>query len=162
MKSTRYALLVALGLIALAAPNALRADSIFSNLGPGGTYNGGSGFGAGNPNPIAMAFTVAAGTGFALTQIDLALYSIDLVSGGGIELVTNSASGVPSGDVLGSWTFPSLPTQGSNSILQTVSGISGIVLTGGTTYWLETTSAPLLVLAGPQTPRLILGHSLLV
>jgi len=123
-------------------------------LGVGSTYDRTSGyyiFGSGivcGSSSFAESFTVAAGPGFNLTQIDIALTYIAIFgtsSSASVELLANSG-GSPGSTVLGSWTLTGLPADGSVSTIQpsqTISGISGISLTGGTTYWLAVPLAPL-------------------
>lgn len=137
------ALLVAASLCLL--PTAAHANTvIFSDLASsspiyssGGYSVAGSTSAAGGFVEPAFSFTVAASS-YNLTQIDLALSNISGINGSvTVDLVNNSVD-LPGSTVLGSWTFSSLPANGStNTTLQTQSGITGITLSAGTTYWLE-------------------------
>jgi hypothetical protein len=111
------------------------ADTVFSNLGTGSTYALTAEIPVLQSQDIAGTFTVAAGTSFNLTQLDIGL--TDAGDSAIVELLTNSA-GLP-GTVIQSWTLTNLPVVSAvNSIQpsQTISGITGIVLSGGTQYWL--------------------------
>jgi hypothetical protein len=122
------------------------ADSvIYTNLGPGFTYDSGNGVPvcgsceAGSSQAMANLFTVPAGPGYNLTQLNVAVtYNFSGTNSVMIELLADSG-GSPGSTVLGSWTLTNLPTFGSVSSIQpsqTISGISGIVLSAGTQYWL--------------------------
>jgi len=137
------ALLVAALLCLL--PPAVRADSvIFSDLGSspsvysdGGYSVSGSASAAGGFVEPAFSFTVGASS-YDLTQIDLALTNYSGTNGSVTVELVNDSGGLPGSTVLGSWTFSSLPANGStNTTLQTESGITGITLSADTTYWLE-------------------------
>jgi hypothetical protein len=135
MKNTTLVLAVALFFL---APS-VHADTIYSNLGSGSSYLGSPGYAVVSSQLKAMPFTVPAGPGFNLTQIDIALTYVLGPNSAIVELLTNSG-GLP-GAIIPSatWTLTGLPTYTSvNSIQpsQTISGISGIVLSGGTQYWL--------------------------
>ena len=140
--------LLLLGFLSL-LPNIARADSVvFSNLTPGQSYNPGSGqvvWGA-TVHPVgggiveALPFTVSGSTSYDLTQIDIALsYNSAGTNGAIVELFTSS-SGIPGAEIAGaSWNLTNLPLLGTVSSIQpsqTITGISGIVLSAGTTYWL--------------------------
>jgi hypothetical protein len=141
MKKTAGILVLALGLIALASPAS--ADTIYTNLGTGSTYIGGggdvvAGSGTGSPQSFANPFIVPAGPGYNLTQLDVgATFAFGGSNSAIIELLTNSG-GSPGSTVLGSWTLTNLPPPATSSIQpsQTISGISGIALSGSTQYWL--------------------------
>lgn len=138
MKTAKYALAGGFGLLCLMLPIALRADQVvFSNLPSVAPYYANLGYEVESVPITAMSFTVAPGSGFDLTQIDLALtYVAGPNSGAIVKLLDNSGS-TPGTTVLGTWNFGALPAIGTTtSILQTISGISGIVLDGGSTYWL--------------------------
>ena len=136
------ALLVAALLCLL--PPAAHADSvIFSDLASssplylnGGYSVAGSTSTAGSVVP-AFSFTVGASS-YDLTQIDLALLYDSGTNGSVTVELVNDSGGLPGSTVLGSWSFSGLPASGSTtSALQTASGITGITLDAGTTYWLE-------------------------
>ncbi len=116
------------------------ADVIFSNLGPGGTYNNIAGVWVignvpGGVSTMGPAFSVS-GT-YELSSIDLALL-YDSNAGGVNGLVTLSlytdAGGTP-GTALESWILSSVPDYGSpNGTLVTLS--SGSLVLSNATYWL--------------------------
>jgi PEP-CTERM motif len=120
------------------------ADTVYSNLGPGSTYDPGVGLQVCGSaavclqQSIADSFTVPAGPGYNLTQLDVAVTNVSGTNSAIIKLLTNSG-GSPSSTVLGSWTLTNVPATLSVSSIQpsqTISGISGIGLIGGTQYWL--------------------------
>jgi hypothetical protein len=140
MKNTTLVLAVALFFL---APS-VHADTIYSNLGSGSSYalgNGAAavcGFGGCGRQSFANPFTVAAGPGYNLTQLDIAVTNLSGTNSAIIELLADSG-GRPGSTVLGSWTLTNLPTLGTVGSIQpsqTISGISGISLIGGTQYWL--------------------------
>jgi hypothetical protein len=122
---------------------------IFSDLGPSpfvydccaavGVSGSASDFG--KFFEVADPFTVGA-TSYYLTQLDLALGHASGINSITIALVNSNDSvpgfTIPGSTVFGSWTFTDLPRFGStSSTLQTVSGITGVTLSAGTTYWIE-------------------------
>jgi len=122
-----------------------KADVIFSNLGPGNSYNPIPGFlfGAtvGTPVAIAMPFTPA-GT-FTLTQIDVAIIhqmvpNSDINS---VVLTLNSDSGGLPGAALMTWNLSGLPTSGVCCTVTTVVPGSPVLLSAGVQYWLAATTA---------------------
>jgi hypothetical protein len=130
-------------ILAFGLPIHSQADTIiYSNLGPGSSYlpGGFDGYAVVTMQSIASPFTVPAGLGFSLSQIDIALKYCCGGSGTNafqVKLMSDSA-GMP-GAGIGSWTLSNLPDSGDISTIQpsqTISGIAGITLTGGTTYWL--------------------------
>jgi hypothetical protein len=130
-------LILVLAVTFLLAP-CVYADTIYSNLGSGSTFKGNAGYSILPQQSLAMPFTVPTGPGFNLSQIDIALTGANGFPAI-VKLLTNSG-GLP-GAVIPSatWTLnglPQFPTTGSIQSGQTVSGISGIVLSGGTQYWL--------------------------
>ncbi len=134
----RIHLLVCIGLLLLVP--ASRADVIFSNLGPGGTYNnlGGAWSITNVPGTVITmgpAFSVS-GT-YTLTSIDLALlYNPNAGGANGLVTLTlyTDASGTP-GSALESWVLSSVPDYGSpNGTLVTLP--SGALVLSDATYWL--------------------------
>ena len=116
----------------LALPLQSRADTIYTNLGPLSSYNCCIGKWA-----QAMPFTVPAGPGYSLTQIEIAMTWESGTNSTLLRLMTDSL-GLP-GSTLASWTFGPFPIFGTVTTIQpsqTISGITGITLSGGTTYWL--------------------------
>lgn len=135
MKITGMLLIITAVLCTLAAP--AHADIIYSNLGSGFTYQCCSALEVDFDHSFAVPFAVPVGPGFDLNQIGVAVTS---KSGNGvtIELLSDSPAGLP-GAVIQSWTLSTLPSYGSANTIeagQTILGISGITLSGGTLYWL--------------------------
>lgn len=137
-----YGLAFVLAFVGLAAPAAVRADQvIYSNLGPGGTYFGGA-FAVTDFQSVAAPFTVMGSSNFSLSRIDIALTffrsEFPVTTDATLELLNNSGSATPGSTVLSTWNLTNLPNSTSTSIQpgQTISGITGITLDAGTTYWL--------------------------
>jgi hypothetical protein len=128
-------------LAVLAAGLHANADILFSDLGTGGSVYStaagsiiqGSG-GGGNNISQARSFTVSGSGSFDVTQIDLGLG----VSVGSSNLVASIWSDVSShpGALLSSWVVTPTNPVGSCCTLTTVSGITGITLGGGVTYFM--------------------------
>jgi hypothetical protein len=141
VKNVRGIVIIAIVLFALGSTAC--ADTIFSNLGSGSTYALLSGNGNLFHNrELAMPFTVAAGSGFNLTQLDIGVTSFEFPNSPIIELRANSG-GLP-GTIIQSWTLTNVPHYGSSGLVQpsqTISGITGILLSGGTQYWLAANAA---------------------
>ena len=124
-------------LLALALPVPSRADTIYSNLGLGSSYDCCNGL------PVlllAMPFAVPVGAGYSLTEIDIALTQAAPSSPSSVEvMLLNDSGGLP-GSTIASWTLGPFPTSGPTTTTiqpaQIIAGISGIPLSGGTTYWL--------------------------
>jgi hypothetical protein len=132
-------LAMAIAVVAVASRGA-HADTIFSNLGTGGSFQSASGQEvSGNNETVAAAFTPSAN--YILTEIDIALqYKVTQFgeNNATVELV-NSASGKPGTKVLESWALTGLPTFGTTSMLGSADMLlsSGppVVLASGTQYW---------------------------
>jgi PEP-CTERM motif len=141
--------------LAVAAP--AHADTLFSTLGPGLTYQA-------SPNrwatgafcspdcTLGMPFTLSAGQAFNLTQIDIGLTYITALGGtdAAIVQIFSDTAGRPGAMLpMASWTLTGLPDLVTSiQPSQVISGISGITLAGGTQYWL---------VAGPGDPTSALG-----
>lgn len=135
-------LVLSAALCAMAKP--AHADTIFSNLGLGGTVNVEAAHSVDSFTDLAMSFMVGAGSGFNLTQIDIAIRQVSSgvgSNGAVVELVTDFG-GLP-GSLLHSWTLTNLPAMtgpvgatGTLQASQSITGITGISLAGGTQYWL--------------------------
>ena len=119
------------------------AGPIYSNLGPGLSFEPGSSIRAASgsavvfsPSGLAAAtpFDVPVASDYALTDIYLALYGP--ATQVQVEL-RNNAGGAP-GAILASWlmTFPAFSFTNTIVGAQTISGITGITLDAGATYWL--------------------------
>jgi PEP-CTERM motif len=123
-----------LSLLWLILPNSLRADSVFSNLGPGQTFNASEAYGLGPSGPLASPF-VASET-VTLTDVLLALSGPASGPGSGATVnfyIESDSAGLPSGTIL-----DTLTTAGSisstPSILTYVCSVCS-QLTSGTTYF---------------------------
>ncbi|OFW00130.1 MAG: hypothetical protein A3I00_03580 [Betaproteobacteria bacterium RIFCSPLOWO2_02_FULL_64_12] len=124
-------------LVLLARPPASRADTIYDNLSPGSSYDCCDGWAVGFGHfAQAMPFVVPAGPGYAVSEIDIALMFGFGTNAVHVELLSD-ASGLP-GSLIGQWTLSNLPAEGSTSTIQPsqVASITGVVLSGGTQYWL--------------------------
>jgi len=120
---------------AVGAP-AAKADTIFTDLGPG--YDPSIGWTVSGSTSAEVIAYDAAGTftssgSYAVTQIDLGIGNVSGTNGATVELTTDN-SGVP-GTVLQTWNISSLPDFGSTSTtLTTISGITGIDISAGTYF----------------------------
>lgn len=122
----------ALCLLSLAVlPGFSLADVIFSDFGPGNTYDCCLNWGIGLHFPSiytvsAMAFTPS--SNFDLTQIDLGITWVGNTNSVMISLESGSA-GLP-GTVIESWTVSGLPpsTSGSTSVIETITPVSTVEL----------------------------------
>ena len=128
----------------LALPTQSRADTIYTNLDGGTTYNCCGGWGVGNFGDIydiAMPFTVPVGPAYSLTQIEIALSLFGGGTNSALVRLLNDSGGLPGGSI-DSWGLGPLPGFGFPGLVstiqssQTISGIAGITLSGGTQYWL--------------------------
>jgi hypothetical protein len=109
---------------------------VFSNLGAGSSYSCCSGSTISATQSVAGLFSVPAGPDLDLTRLDVA---VTILSGTNSSVATLlSDAGGRLGATLGSWTLAPLPRLGMSVIVpgQTISGISGISLRAGSTYWL--------------------------
>jgi hypothetical protein len=142
MKNASGVLLLVVLFLALASP--VHADTIFSTLGPGSTWDPLASpycLGSCGVPPFVRAdpFTVPVGSNYDLTQIDVGLTYFSGTNSAIVEILTDSG-GVPGSMVTSAqWTLTGLPAIGTVSSIQpsqTISGITGITLAGGTQYWL--------------------------
>ncbi len=139
VRQSLIAVSAALALLALGMAATVQASpvTIYSNLGPDASYDCCSSYAA-EYSP-AMAFTVPAGADYELTQIDIGLTAEgDLGTASVTVSLMTDAGGIP-GSVITSWTLTNLPEFGSITTIdssQTIPGIAGITLSGGTQYWL--------------------------
>ena len=131
----------ALVLVGAIAP--ARADIVFSNFGASPSFSNQHSVGLSSVQPIAMPFTVAAGAGFDLTQIDIGIthssFEAGSVNAAVVQLLTN-VNGLP-GSVVDSWILSALPEVNTPTLepSQQITGIVGDRLDGGTQYWLAAT-----------------------
>ena len=116
------------GMVGLGAASNANAGVIFSNFGPGQSYDCCSGYSVANFIP-AMQFIAAESS--AVSQIDVALFS-----GSGnpatVSLLTD-LSGLP-GTLLGQWQTANV---GFADAIYTISGITGISVVAGDAYWVQ-------------------------
>jgi hypothetical protein len=132
--------LAAAALVLIGAVNPARADIVFSNLGASPALSTRHGFGLSSVELIAMPFTVAAGSGFDLTRIDIGIthssFEAGSVNAAVVQLRTN-VTGLP-GSVVDSWILSALPEVNTPALepSQQITGIVGDRLDGGAQYWL--------------------------
>jgi len=120
---------------ALLSATAASADTIFSDFGPGQSYqlDGGLTTANGCCNPLAMLFTSPITAD--VSQIDIALaHSPGVTNSFTVSLDVNNGGTL--GTVLGSFVVVS-PATLPNPDLLTISGISGITLSAGGSYFLS-------------------------
>jgi hypothetical protein len=118
-----------------------RADILlFSDYGPGNTYNTSNGWTVGTGSTLndlqpAAAFTASA-TG-TVSQIDV---SVGYLSGTNAVTVNllNDSGGIPTGKPLESWMLPNLLPFGSPGKVETLSSaVPTVSVVEGKTYWLQ-------------------------
>jgi hypothetical protein len=146
-------------LMALSTPAS--ADTVFSNFGPGDSYDVSSGWVVGGAtseqgfSQWAFAFTPSGN--FTLAQIEVAISnSASPIS---VMLSLDHASAGLPGGTIESWTLTDLPVFGVPPlVVQTVTPVSRVSLISGNEYWLvasadgDTIDAWNLALPGPNTP----------
>ncbi len=139
MRLGRSLMMAALLLAALVAPTVTSADVIFSNLGPGGTYNTGTAWTIGQNITMGPAFTVSGS--YTLTNIELALLHSPTGNNGPVTLSLYTDAGGTPGTAFETWILGTVPDYPSpNGTLQTLSS-AGFVLSDGT-YWLIGSAPP--------------------
>jgi len=130
MKPVIAAIAIAASLTAASA----HADVLFSNLGPGDSFNCCNGWTVSTAASPVHA-DLAVGIGFVaaadgdVSQIDIALGH----AGGNDASATLHLWTSAFGSELGSWTLSNLPSFGGNS-LASISGITGVHLSSGASY----------------------------
>jgi hypothetical protein len=135
----RLACLIALS---IAAAGLASADVLFSNLGPGDSYNVGSGPVINEDQWIAADF-VASASG-SLTSIRIPLSSVSPVDAINLVIQLRGPGPDPNGTLLESWELP--PTEITpfpGSSLETLISTLNPTLVGGTSYWLRAQVTPL-------------------
>jgi len=142
-KTSRYwAYVMALVVVLLAAPIVSQADTIYTDLGAGDTYNCCTGWtvstassAAGNVNVSADAFTPS--SNYDLTQILIAIQNLSGTNQAYVTLNADSGSDTP-GAVIEAWSLSSLPNFGStNNTVQTLTSVGPtVVLDSGIQYWI--------------------------
>jgi hypothetical protein len=141
-----------MGLTALAVRTA-GADMIFSDLGPGSTFNGTggvsiNGVGTGQFEAVSAEFTAAI-TG-AIGQIDLGLTNFSAPNLGVTVSVWTVNGGLP-GTELASWTLrdiPNIKAVNPSNQITTLSGLAGPQLLAGVPYFLSVAPADDTTFAG--------------
>jgi hypothetical protein len=120
--------------LAVFLPALSKADVIFSDFGPGNTYDccNAVGIGFGVIAIWAVPFSVSSAND--LNQIDMAL-SWDSGSNSAIVTLNTDTGGLP-GVVIESWTVSNLPAFGTtNNVIQTLNPVSTVTLSSGL-YWI--------------------------
>ena len=121
----------------LSFASAANASSvIFSDFGSGNTSNGSYGYTVDPGFSPAMLFTSS--NAAAVSQIDLGLSYNTGINGATVTLLADNAGAL--GASLGSWSvssFPQWPSSGNT--VTTISGISGVNLAAGGSYFLQVT-----------------------
>ena len=139
--------LTCIGLAMSLFSHAAKGDVLFSDFGTGNSYNccsgstissTGSGYSA-----QASAFTLSGSGLQSLSQIDIAIGQ--LIAGGGfsVNILTDNNGALGTQVAGASWAAlqPAETNFGSvgSGMLTSITGISGVTLTGGDTYYLEIT-----------------------
>lgn len=140
LRTVAFATALGAAAVAACSPAARAATVLFSDLGPGQSYNCCSGYLVGTlPNGLvatpANSFVAAAGG--AVSEIDIALQQEVGSDSAVVSLWTDGGNAL--GAELGAWSvsgFPLIGTTGAGD-LSTITGISGISLTAGDTYYLQ-------------------------
>ena len=134
----RLACLIALS---IAAAGLASADVLFTNLGPGDSYNVGSGPVINEDQWIAAKF-VASASG-SLTSIRIPLSNVTAVDAN-LVIQLRGPGPDPNGTLLESWELPpSEITPFPGSSLETLISTLNPTLVGGTSYWLRAQVTPL-------------------
>jgi len=132
--------LYVVALVLVTAPNLVRADAvIYNNFAPGHTYLcctawtvQGTNFGP----ALSPAMEFVSPASMSVTQIDVALSFITGTNAALVSLWTDA--GDRPGALLGSWSLSNFPRFGTSSdVVQSITGVSGIGLLGGESYWLQ-------------------------
>lgn len=121
-----------------------KAEVVYSDFAAGQTYNGSNGWGITGSNAypgsiysgIAFAFIVGPNN-YSLSQIDLGLAHVVGTNEADIVLYGSNSTDTAPEATISSWTVANQPQAGSSdSVLTTISGITGITLTSGNTYFI--------------------------
>jgi hypothetical protein len=137
-----FAGVAAIAFIAGATAAPANASVLFTDLGAGDSYNGGTGWTAsgaasniGNEYAPASEFTAA--TNGKVAEIDVALGHVSGTNGATISLFDDAGGAL--GAQLGSWDVSGLPVFGGNSAgaLTAIKGINGVTLNAGHSYFLQ-------------------------
>lgn len=138
MKSLRRTLCAVA--IAACLPTLASADVVFSDLGPGNTYNCCLGWTVVPGTADAMGFTPSADYNF--TQIDLGIGVIPGFDSGIFIYLRNDSGGLPGNTILDSWALGPLPAFGTtDNALVTLDANAPLQLLAGQTYWISVQAA---------------------
>ena len=140
-----YLLVIVLAvLVVVTTSTRAQAGVIYSDLGPGDSFQTGVGWTIDPISPlgpgtvrqeVAMSFIVPAGFDYIFTSLDIALNRFGLVGLGSLDLLlTNDSAGIP-GTVIETLSVTNPP----DGLFNVVS-VSTPTLTAGTTYWIATQS----------------------
>lgn len=145
MKQRRlYSFLTALAVCAF-APAAMRGSTLFSDLGPAGdVYNDtsenfgvtGSASTTGTSTDWATEFVVSGTGSLTVTGIDIAVSNVSGADTFFASILTDN-SGVPGAEVANAyWSLSTSTAFGTCCGLVSITGITGVSLTGGQVYWM--------------------------
>lgn len=142
LQTSRLLLIAALLALSATAPG--WAATIVSTFSTGNTFNDGTGTRLDYPGPAACAytFTTPAGSDYDLNEIDIALTRV--ASGSTVSVQLRSDQSASPGAVLKTWSLTGLPIFGNTHTLdasQQITGISGVTLSSGTSYWIAAVPA---------------------
>jgi hypothetical protein len=142
MCSPTRVLAIAVTIVFLTLPAPARADVIFSNLGPGDSYNCCSGwtlFGSDLPIDTDRAFAFTPAADYTLDSIDLALTWLGGTNAADVWLMSDEG-GAP-GSILESFLISSLPTfNTTNTLLTTADSTLNPLLSAGVQYWVASSA----------------------
>jgi len=131
---------LAAALVLLAVGDA-RANTVYSNLGAGGTFSGGGILVCGASTDCGEIYwdatTFIPTANYTLSEIDIALTNEAGTNGATVQLV-NSVGGLPGTTVYETWTLSGLPAYGATSLGSAdmlMSSGPAVQLTSGTQYW---------------------------
>lgn len=121
-----------------------RASAIFSDFGPSDSFNQSSGWtvgtNTGQPgDSFAPADAFTSSATYNLTQIDLALANLAGTNAATVSLWTD-VGGAPATE-LDSWNVSGQGAFGTSESLTTISGINGITLSSGASYFIQISPA---------------------
>ncbi len=137
MSKLRIVTLLALVMLCVCSLPAM-ADVVYNNFGSGFSYNCCTGGTLGGPNsPVGLIdqgvlFTAQASGN--VSEIDVAIGFVVGTNGATVSLWTNN-NGVP-GTQMGSWDISNLPQFGSCCGYNAITGINGVSVTQGQSYFL--------------------------
>lgn len=128
---------MAVFVVMAAASISARADTVYSDFGPGQSYNNYYGYQIKAcylcGTEVAASFTPSAN--YTLSQIDIALMWGGLANNEAKVELVDSSSGLPGTTVLESWNLSNLPYEGSGAAPDSLLSSGGVTLSSGTQYW---------------------------